>query len=120
MTTATANGQAVPFDLDAAAEAAAGEAEGATFAFTYKGTRYEVPPTTTWPVSAFRDIANGDLETALSKLLGEDAFGGLADAGLRLGDLNLLFEEIARGSGLNLPNSRPPARQSSTRTPKRR
>jgi hypothetical protein len=120
VTTATANGLQ-PFDLDAAADAAAAEAEGAPFTFTYKGESYIVPPSTSWPVSAFRDIAGGDLEAALVKMLGEAEFGKLADAGLRIGDLNVLFNEIGRRAGLrDLPNSPPPARRNSTPTPKRR
>lgn len=119
MTSPSANGHG-SFDLEAA-EAAALEAEGAPFAFTYAGADYAVPPSKQWPVSAFQDIAAGDLEVALSKMLGEEEFTRLADAGLRVAGLNALFEEIGRLAGLGgLPNSRQPAVRSSTPRSKRR
>jgi hypothetical protein len=105
----TANGR--PFDLEAAATAAAAEGEGRPFAFTYAGKSYEVPPATAWPISALRSLAEGNLDTALSELLGAEPFGHLCDAGLKLGGLNVLFDEIAKSAGLGgLPNSRAPAK----------
>ena len=119
MTGPSANGNGV-FDLGAAAEAAATEAEGGSFAFTYKGAAYEVPTATAWPMTALRALANGDLDAALSELIGQEAFDGMCTAGLTLGELNLLFERIAKQSGLNLPNSPPLRRPVSARTSKRR
>jgi hypothetical protein len=115
----SANGNGA-FDLGAAAEAAATEAEGRPFAFTYKGASYQVPTATAWPMTALRSLANGDLDTALAALIGAEAFDGMCDAGLTLGELNTLFENIAKDSGLNLPNSPPLRRPVSPRTSKRR
>lgn len=119
MTTASANGSKT-FDLGAAADAAATESEGRPFAFTYKGAAYEVPPAKGWPITALRKLVNGDLENALSELIGAEAFDGMCAAGLKLGELNVLFEKIAAESGMTLPNSPLPQPRGSTRTPKRR
>ena len=116
MSTATANGTK-PFDLDAAADAAVTDAEAAPFAFTFKGESYTVPPSTDWPISALRKISAGDLDGAMPVLLGEDAYERLSAAGLKVGDLSVLFEAIAQHSGMtDLPNSPPPQRRASTRT----
>lgn len=105
------------FDLEAASLAATNEAEAVPFAFTYKGQSYEVPPSTTWPISALRAISAGDLDGALPELLGAEQYEQLAASGLRVGELSILFERIAAHSGLgSLPNSGPPQRHVSTRT----
>jgi hypothetical protein len=111
-----ANGK---FDLEAAAKAkaAASESQGAPFAFSYKGGDYEVPPSREWSMAALERLAGGDLSGALTELLGEETYGQLRDAGMTLGELEALFENVAQASGLEtLPNSRPPARRVSTRT----
>jgi hypothetical protein len=116
---ASANGQPPAlFDLEAAALAA--EAESTPFAFVYKGHDYAVPPARVWPLSALRQIALGNLEAALPVLLGPDAFDQLTLDGLTLGELNLLFEQLGKQQGLDLPNSGPRAQRGSTRTSKRR
>jgi hypothetical protein len=105
----SANGSR-PFDLQAAADAAAAEAEGRPFVFAYAGKTYEVPVATAWPVSALRSLAEGNLDEALGVLLGPEAYDQLTEAGIKLGDLNVLFDKIAAESGLgSLPNSRAPA-----------
>jgi hypothetical protein len=112
-----ANGQPAVFDLEAAAKAAAKEGSGEPFAFTYKGRDYEVPPSDQWPVEALGRLADGDLNGALSELLGADAYAALSGAGLVLGELNVLFEKLAADAGLeSLPNSSLPARLATTRT----
>jgi hypothetical protein len=115
VTGASANGEGL-FDLEAAAEAAAGEAASELFPFTYKGSTYDIPPGRDWPVAALAALASGDLERALSALLGEANYIKLTDAGLTVGQLNALFTEVGKKAGFpSLPNSRPPRRQSSTR-----
>lgn len=108
MTTASANGTTAEhiFDLEAAAKAAATEAEGQPFAFTYKAERYEIPPGRAWPVAALNALAAGELEAALGQLLGADTYAKLAAAGLTVGELNALFTEAGRLAGFpSLPNS---------------
>jgi len=116
MTGNHANGKtAAPFDLEASARAAAGDTD--PFAFTYKGETYTVPPSSAWPMPALRALAAGDLDGALSQLLGDDEYERLCAAGLTLGELGHLFESVAGDAGLSsLPNSLPPARRVSTRT----
>jgi hypothetical protein len=102
-------------DLKAAA-AAAGD-DSAPFQFTYDGAEYELPPQTSWPVKAIRQLGRGDLEEALTSLLGEKAFIGLADAGMTLGEMNKLFELAAEAAGVgDLPNSSRRRRPAPTRT----
>jgi hypothetical protein len=111
-----ANGKAAPFDLDAAVAAAAAEGKDQPFAFTYHGTRYEVPPSGNWSLTALDALSAGDLAGALAEMLGED-YNKLRDAGLKLGELNALIEAIGQESGFeSLPNSGPPQRRVSTRT----
>jgi hypothetical protein len=114
---AIANGRPQPFDLEAAATAAAAEAEAVPFAFTYRGGNYEVPPMTQWPISALRALAAGNLDGALGELLGPESYEALSDAGLKVGDLNVLFDKIGADAGMgSLPNSPQPALPGSTRT----
>ena len=104
------------FDLEAAAEAAAGEAGGQPFVFSYKGASYDIPAGRDWPVAALAALAAGELETALSALLGEANYVKLTDAGLTVGELNALFTAVGKKAGFpSLPNSSPPRRPSSTR-----
>lgn len=103
MTRAAGNGR---LDLEAAAKAAAAEAKSAPFPFTYKGADYEVPPSTEWPVDAIDRLSRGELGPALAALLGQDTYAKLCAAGLVMGELNVLFEQIGETSGLGgLPNS---------------
>jgi hypothetical protein len=116
VTRPTANGGPPPFDLEQAANAKLAEAEAQPFAFTYHGKTYSVPPASVWPLSALRLIGKGELDQALPMLLGQIAYEQLAEAGLNLGELNTLFEGIAKRYGLDsLPNSKPPQRRGSTR-----
>ena len=115
MTGASANPEGL-FDLEAAAEAAAGEAGAELFEFTYKGATYDIPPGRDWPVGALTALAAGDLERALAALLGESNYVALMDAGLTVGQLNALFTEVGKKAGFpSLPNSPQRRRQSSTR-----
>jgi len=117
MTGNRANGRA-PFDLDAAAEAAAAdEALAVPFAFTWKAKTYELPPQGAWPMTVVRALASGDFNTAMGELLGDAEYTELCDSGMTLGNLATLFEAVAASAGMGrLPNSSPPARAGSTRT----
>lgn len=114
MTRAAGNGR---LDLEAAAKAAAAEAKAAPFPFTYKGTDYEVPPSTEWPVDAIDRLARGELGPALAALLGPETYDALKADGLMMGELNALFEQIGEDAGLDgLPNSSLPLPPGLTRT----
>ena len=109
---ANANGSTTDhiFDLEEAAKAAATEAGDQPFPFTYKGASYEIPPGNSWPVAALAALGAGELEAALSELLGGDTYGQLTAAGLTVGQLNALFTEAGRRAGFpSLPNSPLPA-----------
>jgi hypothetical protein len=113
-----ANGKtADTFDLQAAAKAAASEASRRPFAFTYKTKRYQVPPALDWPVAALAALAEGNLEGALTELLGEQVYERLVKAGLTVGELNALFSKLGAEAGFpSLPNSPLAALPSSTPT----
>jgi hypothetical protein len=116
---ASANGSTTAhiFDLEEAAQAAATEAGDEPFPFTYKGTSYEIPPGNSWPVAALAALGAGELEAALTALLGGDTYGQLSAAGLTVGQLNALFTEAGRRAGFpSLPNSPLPAPPSSSPT----
>lgn len=105
------------FNLDAAAEAAAAEGDAEPFPFCYKGANYEVPPATRWPLRAQMLLGEGELAQALALLIGATQVQRLSDAGITVGELNLLFEAIGKAAGVeNLPNSPGPALAGSTQT----
>jgi hypothetical protein len=107
---------AVVFDLDAAAAAAAEEATHEPMTFTYHGESYSIPNQADWPMTAVRAFGAGELDTALEMLIGEAALNRLTNAGIKLGELTLLFEEAGKRAGMgDLPNSGPPPRRGSTR-----
>lgn len=114
--TGAPNGRVSPM-LDLKAAAAEAGDDTAPFQFSYEGVDYELPPQSAWPIKAIRQLGHGDLEDALTSLLGEKAFIGLADAGMTLGEMNKLFELAAEASGVgDLPNSSRRRRPASTRT----
>lgn len=116
MTEASANGHGT-FDLEAAA---ASEAEALPFAFQYKGTAYELPPMSGWPMTTIRQVALGDLEQALGGLMGQETYDKLCADGLTLGELKALFAAAGATGGMaSLPNSRPRAPRGSARTSRR-
>lgn len=104
------------YDLEAAAKAAAAEAGDEPFRFDYKGGSYEFPPSRSWPVAVYDQLGNGNLPAALPLLLGADAYQDLTGKGLTIGEIERLFEDVAKAFGLEtLPNSSPPARRGSRR-----
>jgi len=114
MTGAASNGR---FDLSAAAATAAAETPAVPFLFSYKGEDYEIPPATSWPLSAQAQIAAGELEGALTSLLGKEPLERLIAAGMTVGELNILFTAVGEAAGMtDLPNLPAPARPGSTRT----
>jgi hypothetical protein len=114
MSRAASNGR---FDLDAAAAAAVAEGNAAPFLFTYKGTDYQVPPATDWPLEAQSLIGRGELEAALVMLLGREAYDALVAAGMTVGELNVLFTAVGEAAGVGgLPNLSAPAAAASTPT----
>lgn len=114
MTAVQANGKGTTWDLKAATAASVAEADEEPFAFAYEGGTYAVPPANRWPARVMAMLSDGDLGRALSLLLGEEAWLELCDKGLTLGEVNTLFERIAKQAGFDsVPNSGPPARVSS-------
>jgi hypothetical protein len=106
------------FDLSAAAAAAISEAMARPFRFAYKGELYELPNQKTWPLGAMAGIAeNGDIVAFMSAIGAKDGvYERLVDAGLCIGELNVLIEQASTDAGVgNLKNSPPPARRGSTR-----
>jgi hypothetical protein len=111
-----AAGKAEVFDLDAASEAAASEAEREPMTFRFHGAEYEIPNQAEWPMVVVRAFAAGELDSALEGLIGEAALNKLTNEGLTLGELTLLFEEAGKRAGMGgLPNSRPQPPRGSTR-----
>lgn len=107
-----------PFDLDAA-RAARAEATQETFPFILFGQTYEVRPTDDWPLESQTALAQGDLVAAVPQLLvgGEETYKTLCRAGANVGDLTVLFQEVAKWAGMeDLGNSSGPPRPASTLT----
>jgi hypothetical protein len=117
MSAAASNGGRARFDLDKAAQAALAEANPVPFAFTWKGKDYDVPAAVTWPLEVQALISKGELDRALTMLLGAEVYERLIASGMTVGDLTVLFEAVAGESGVgSLPNSLPRAGAASTRT----
>jgi hypothetical protein len=105
------------FDLDAAANAALAEAIGRPFRFTYKNVNYELPNQKLWPVGAMDALAqDGDIGRFLGEIGAKDRiFEKLTEAGLVLGELELLMEAASNDAGLGgLPNSSASPKHGST------
>lgn len=99
------------FDLDAA-KAAQRDAAGESFTFTYTGEKYQIPPSTEWPVEASTYIATGDFHAALQCLLELDdpeAPARFFNAAPTLGHFKLVFDEIARREGMTDASNSPPS-----------
>lgn len=105
------------FDLDAARLAAA-EGDGyAGFDFSFHEEKYHLPGMKAWPLQAQEELAEGRLSQVLRLVMGKEDFDRLLAAGLTLGDLNLLFDELGRASGAgDLGNSEASAPPDSTPT----
>jgi hypothetical protein len=111
-----ANGRA-RFDLDAAAASALAEAKPVPFAFTFKGQEFEVPAAVLWPLEAQALIAKGELDRALTMLLGAESYDRLIVAGITVGELTVLFEAVGEAAGVGgLGNLSAPAARVSTPT----
>jgi hypothetical protein len=105
------------YDLSAASNAALAEALERPFRFTYKGTVYELPNQKLWPLSAMDDMG-GDIGQFLTAIGAKpEVYDNLSQAGLVVGELQLLIEAAVKDAGVgNLPNSKPPQRRATTRT----
>ena len=86
------------FDLDAA-RAARREAAGESFAFTFGGGNFTLPPTREWPVQATDLLAVGQVGPAMKVLLG-DQWPEFAALGATVGDLTDLFSALSAWGGL--------------------
>jgi hypothetical protein len=106
------------WDLSAAASAAIAEALSHPFRFSYKGELYELPNQKTWPLGAMGALAkDGDIAAFMAAIGAKDGtYDRLVDAGLCIGELNVLIEQASADAGVgSLKNSPPPARRGSTR-----
>jgi hypothetical protein len=104
------------FDLSAA-RAAASDAQGEPFAFTFADEPFEVPPLTTWPLAVSELLMDGDLAGGLRALLGDDQWQRFRALSPTMGDVQRLFEAIAPWAGVeNLGNSSAPLPPVSTPT----
>jgi hypothetical protein len=115
--TAPKTAEAGIFDLDAAANAALAEALGRPFRFTYKGAHYELPNQKLWPVDAMEALTqDGEVGRFLGAIGAKDqVYEKLTEAGLVLGELELLMEAATNDAGLGgLPNSPPPQKRATT------
>ncbi len=98
--TATTPTESGPFDLDAA-RAARAEATGERFAFTSHGESYTMPGPKDWPVQVTAALSKGDLEGALTQLLGPEDTGRFLGGGpVTMGDLEALFGAVAKWAGV--------------------
>jgi hypothetical protein len=99
------------FDLSAAAAA---EAARDPFRFRYKGKDYELPPQQDWPMAALQALSNGDLDAAMSPILGK-SYDALVAAGLTVGALNTRMDKVATQSGME-PQDFTPSKRPASRT----
>ena len=108
-----ANGQAVPFDLDAAS--AAIEKQAVPFVFTYKGTVYEMRNPKLWSVAEQEALADaeGDAATSLlADLIGRDTWRALVEAGATNATIEAVMTAANEAAGV--PNSSTPSKRATT------
>ena len=81
------------------------------------GGPYEVPPAVLWPLEAQAKIAQGELQDALTMLLGAEQYDRLVEAGITVGELGVLFQAVGEAAGVGgLGNLSAPAQRGSTPT----
>ena len=98
----TANGGTTtkkPFDLDAAA-AAAREAAGEGFQFTFRKQSYNCLPAKLWPITVSGLLTRGDLVGALMDILGPEQGEKFLAAKPTMGEVEALMTAIAEFSGV--------------------
>lgn len=111
-----ANGQPVPFNLDAAA--AAIEQASAPFVFEYKGRVYQMRNPALVRLAIQEDLAKAvkdeDEERQaelMAEMIGKETYRGLLDAGATGATLQALTKAAAEAGGV--PNSSAPSRRAS-------
>ena len=94
------------FNLDAA-RAARTEARGDDFEFIMHGQQWHLPGPREWPIQVTERLSQAKLLDALRLLMGHDQAEEFLEAGpIAMGDLESLFEAVAKWAGLDsLPNS---------------
>lgn len=113
---APAKAKEAGFDL-AAYRAAQAEADRETFDFTLGEATVRFPSMEDWPMSSQNLIADGKLEEAIAKVLGEDQMVVFRSFDLTWGELRRLFDRLGEWSGFTTGlSSPPPAAPASTPT----
>lgn len=88
------------FDLEAAAEAAADEAQRKPYPFTLRGESFVLPTPLEWPIEAQIALGKEDLGEGLRLLLGDDEWDRFLSVRPTLGEVRALFRHVAQVSGL--------------------
>lgn len=91
------------FDLDTAIRGARTEAEADPFIFTFRKGTFSVPAPTDWPITVTALLAENNLAGAMADLLG-DQWDEFAKRRPSVGDVEVLFREVASWAGVTLPN----------------
>jgi len=93
-------GSEPPFDVEAAAKAAAAEGAGEAFPFTLRGEAFTIPTQTDWPLEVSTLLTQNDLSGAIGLLLNGN-FDRFLTVHPTMGEVNALFRGVAEWAGVD-------------------
>lgn len=92
--------ETLSFDADAA-RAARLEAEGPSFAFTFNGDPFTLPPAKMWPLTVVGLLSEGNIAKAMEDLLG-DQWPAFVAGRPTLADVEAIFAAVSEWQGTTL------------------
>lgn len=93
---------AKPFDVEAAAKAAAAEATGEPFRFKMRRKTFTIPMAAEWPIEVSDHLARNELASALELMLGDEEWARFIELRPRpnLGEVNAIVTGIGEWAGV--------------------
>ncbi len=79
----------------------AAEAKNKPVALMFDGEEYQVLPGMEWDIEILEEAENGNITTALAKLLGPEQYKKFRSTHTKVGDIRRFFEEAGENFGGN-------------------
>ena len=88
------------FDLEAAAQAAADEAQAKPVPFILRGEHFTLPPAQDWPIEAQIALSQENLGDGLRLMIGDDEWDRFLSVRPTMAEVQALFQHVAKVSGV--------------------